>query len=286
MANAKEIRTKIGSVKSTSKITSAMQMVSASKMAKAQARRDASFPYASKIFDVISHLARSHTEYRHPYLRQRDVSRIGLIVVSSDRGLCGGLNTNLFKKIVSEMKVWREDQIETELCMIGSKGFSFFSRFNANIIAKASQIGDAPTIDKLIGIVRVMLDAFEEGRIDAIYIAHNEFVNTMTQKPVVKKLLPIETNGHDELSHHWDYIYEPDAATVIEGLLTRFIEAQVFHAVVENIACEQAARMVAMKSATDNANDLIDELSLMYNKARQAAITQELSEIVAGAEAV
>jgi F-type H+-transporting ATPase subunit gamma len=286
MAVGKEIRTKIGSIKNTQKITSAMEMVAASKMRKAQDRMAATKPYAERIRGVIGHLAMGHTEYKHPYIIEREVKRVGFIVVSSDRGLCGGLNTNLFKKALKSMKEWQEQEVELDLCLIGSKAAAFFNRFGGNVVAKAHGLGDKPTVTDLIGTVKVMLDSFDEGRIDRLYLVHNEFVNTMIQEPTVLQMLPVEKQEEDELKHHWDYIYEPDAKELLDVLLVRYIESQVYQGVVDNIACEQASRMVAMKAATDNAGDIIDELQLIFNKARQAAITQEISEIISGAAAV
>ena len=287
MAVGKEIRTKIKSVQNTQKITRAMEMVAASKMRKAQDRMRASRPYAKKIRAVIQHLAHAHTEYKHPYLMERDVKRVGFIVISTDRGLCGGLNTNLLKKALIEMRTQRDAGHEVELCTIGNKGATFLRHFGARIVAQVGNLGDAPSIGDLIGTVKVMLDAYDDGTIDRLYLVSNEFVNTMTQTPVVEQLLPVQVQEPDqELKHHWDYMYEPEARPVLEQLLMRFIESQVYQGLVENIACEQAARMVAMKAASDNAGDMIGDLQLIYNKARQAAITQELSEIVAGAAAV
>ena len=288
MAVGKEIRTKIKSIKNTQKITRAMEMVAASKMRKAQERMASSRPYAQKIRNVISHLAHAHPEYHHPYLQHREgVKRVGLIIVSTDRGLCGGLNTNLFKSAVGELKKWRDQGVEVEVCLIGQKAASFFKRFTSNIAAQVTHLGDAPAITDLIGTIKVMLDAYDEGKLDRIDLLFNEFVNTMTQRPRVDQLLPVEAGDIDEsLKHHWDYLYEPDAKEVLDQLLVRFIESQVYQGVVENVACEQAARMVAMKAASDNAGNLIGELQLVYNKARQAAITQEISEIVSGAAAV
>ncbi len=288
MAVGKEIRTKIKSIQNTQKITRAMEMVAASKMRKAQDRMRASRPYAKKIRNVISHLAHAHPEYRHPYLQKREtVKRVGLIIISSDRGLCGGLNTNLFKAAVGAMRGWKDQNVEVDLCLIGQKSGSFFKRLSGNIRAQVAQLGDGPAIGDLIGSVKVMLDAFDSGEIDHIDVVYNEFVNTMTQEPQVAQLLPIPAGEPDEeLKHRWDYLYEPEAKEVLTDLLVRFVESQVYQGVVENIACEQAARMVAMKSASDNAGTLIDDLQLVYNKARQAAITQEISEIVSGAAAV
>jgi len=287
MASGKEIRTKIASIKSTQKITRAMEMVAASKMRKAQDRMRRSRPYAEKIRAVIGHLAHAHPEYKHPYMIPREVKRIGIITVSSDRGLCGGLNTNLFKLTVSSMKQWQDNGVEIDICTIGNKGASFFKRLGGNIVAQPTNLGDSPSLEDLIGAVKVMLDAYNDSKIDQLFVGYNHFINTMTQKPTVQQLLPIMADDEDEkLVHHWDYIYEPESQEVLDGLLMRYLESLVYQSVVENIASEQAARMVAMKSASDNAGNLIDEFQLAYNKARQAAITQELSEIVAGAAAV
>jgi len=287
MAVGKEIRTKIKSIQNTQKITRAMEMVAASKMRKAQQRMQASRPYAQKIRAVIGHLSQAHPEYRHPYLLEKEaVKRVGMIVISSDRGLCGGLNTNLFKAAVKSIKVWREKGVEVDLCLIGQKGISFMKRLG-NVRASVGHLGDAPGIEELIGSVKVMLDAFDNGEIDRVDVVYNEFINTMTQNPRVEQLLPVQADEPDEeLKHHWDYLYEPEAKDVLTDLLVRYVESQVYQGVVENIACEQAARMVAMKAASDNAGDLIGDLQLVYNKARQAAITQEISEIVSGAAAV
>jgi len=286
MASGKEIRTQIGSVQNTQKITRAMEMVAASKMRKAQDRMHAARPYADKIRGVINHLAFAHSEYKHPYLEDRDVKRVGFIVVSSDRGLCGGLNNNLFRKTLNVMKEWQDKKIDVDLCTIGSKATSFFKNVN-DIKASATHLGDAPGVADIIGTVKVMLDAYNNGEIDRLYVVYNRFVNTMTQDPTILQMLPVMQEEEDkELVHHWDYIYEPDAKVVLDGLLIRYIESQVYQGVIENVACEMGARMVAMKAASDNAGDLIGELQLVYNKARQASITQELSEIVAGASAV
>lgn len=286
MASGKEIRGKISSVKNTQKITRAMEMVAASKMRKAQMQMERSRPYAERIRKVIGHLANAHPEYQHAYMYERPIEKLGIILVSSDRGLCGGLNTNLFKRALSEMKQWQAKKIDLELCVIGNKGSSFFKRVGANIVAQIAHLGDSPSIESLIGSVKVMLDKFENGDIDHLVLVYNRFVNTMSQQPVVEQLLPIEAIEEEGLKHHWDYLYEPNAEEVLQNLLTRYVESRVYQGLVENIACEQSARMVAMKSASDNAGNLIDELQLAYNKARQAAITQELSEIVAGAAAV
>jgi len=286
MAGAKEIRTKIASVKNTQKITSAMEMVAAAKMRKAQDRKNATKPYAEKMRNVIGHLYYAHPEYHHTFMKDRDVARVGYIVISSDRGLCGGLISNLFRNLTKDIQKQQEAGIKVDFCTIGSKALGFFKRFGGKVLGQATHLGDAPRIEDLIGTVKVMLDAFENGEIDRIYVAYNNFVNTMTQDPTVEQLVPIAGPEDAELKHHWDYIYEPGAKDVLDGLLSRYVESLVYQAVVENGASEQSARMVAMKSATDNAGDLIDELELIYNKARQAAITQEISEIVSGAAAV
>lgn len=290
MPNAKEIKTKIGSVQNTQKITHAMEMVAASKLRKAQERMQRSKPYAEKIRDVITHLAYSHPEYRHPFLEVRDVKRAGAIIVSTDRGLCGPLNSNLFRYTLKELKSQQTNNIPTDLCVIGHKAQVFFQRTDANIIANASHLGDAPGIDQLIGIVKVMLDAYKNHQIDSLDIYYNEFVTTMSQKPKKIQLLPIMAQEEQEADQprqgHWDYIYEPDADVILERLLKSYIESQVYQSVIENIACQQAATMIAMKNATDNAGKIIDDLRLAYNKARQAAITREISEIISGAEAV
>ena len=287
MAVGKEIRNQISSIKSTQKITSAMEMVAASKMRKAQERMQATRPYADKMRQVIGHIAKANAQYKHPFMVEREVKRVGYIVVSTDRGLCGGLNINLFKALVREMKAWKEKGVEPDLCAIGQKGASFFRSYGGNVVAALTHLGDSPSSEKLIGNVKVMLDAFSEGKIDRLYVVSNEFVNTMTQSPKVEQLLPLpESEDEEEIKNQWDYLYEPDARQILDGLLPRFIESQVYQGVVENLACEQAARMIAMKSATDNAGSIIDELQLAYNKARQAAITQEISEIVSGAASV
>ena len=286
MAGAKEIRTKIKSIKNTQKITRAMEMVAASKMRRAQERMRATRPYAAKMRNVIGHLALAHPEYNHPYLIERPIKRVGFIVISSDRGLCGGLNVNLFKNMVGAMKQWREQSVEMDICTVGGKAGMFFKRLGGNVVARVTHLGDAPRIADLIGTVKVMLDAYDAGSIDRLYLVYNDFINTMSQKPRVEQLLPIVASDEVQLKHHWDYIYEPDAKEVLDGLLMRYVESLVYQGLVENIASEQAARMVAMKSASDNAGNLIDELALAYNKARQAAITREISEIVSGAAAV
>jgi F-type H+-transporting ATPase subunit gamma len=286
MAGAKEIRSKIASIKSTQKITSAMEKVSVSKMRKAQMRMAAGRPYSQRIRQVIGHLANATTEYRHPFMVERPVKRVGYIVVSTDRGLCGGLNMNLFKALVKDMSANREQEIEIDLCVIGTKGAGFFRHYGGNVVAAISHIGEEPAINDLIGLVKVMVDAYLGGRIDRLYMVSNKFINTMVQKPVVEQLIPLVADEDQTLKHHWDYLYEPDAKQLLDGLLVRYLESQIYQGVVENSACEQAARMIAMKSATDNAGELISSLQLIYNKARQAAITQEISEIVGGAAAV
>jgi F-type H+-transporting ATPase subunit gamma len=286
MAGGKEIKSKIASVKNTQKITSAMEMVAASKMRKAQEGMAASRPYAENIRNVIGHIALGNLEYRHPYLEKREVKRVGYIVVSTDRGLCGGLNINLFKKVLASAAKWQAEEAEVEFAVVGSKATSFFNNLKANVTAQVSGLGDRPSLTDLIGSVKVMLNAYDNGEIDKLFIVYNKFVNTMTQTPTIDQLLPLPKSDDEAIKHRWDYIYEPDAQAMLEQLLVRYVESQVYQGVVENIACEQAARMVAMKSATDNAGDLIDDLQLVYNKARQASITQELGEIVAGASAV
>lgn len=287
MAVGKEIRSKIGSIKNTQKITRAMEMVAASKMRKTKDRMLATRPYSKKIGQIIKHLAQANPEYKHPFLVHREVKRVGLIVVSSDRGLCGGLNSNLFRRTLAQMAQWDKANIEVDVCTIGTKAFGFFGNLKTSIVGHVSKLGDTPHQHDIIGIIKIMLDAYEQNRIDELYVVSNEFVNTMTQKPTIEKLLPVVADELDEsLKGHWDYIYEPDAKEVLDHLFTRYIESIVYQGLVENNACEQAARMVAMKSASDNAGNIISELQLIYNKARQAAITQEISEIVAGAAAV
>lgn len=287
MSGAKEIRTKIRSIENTRKITSAMEMVAASKMRRAQERMRAARPYAESIRKVVNNLWHASLEYKHPYAVEREVRSVGYIVVSSDRGLCGGLNINLFRNALESISEWESEDVPVKFGIFGNKGLGFFRRMGADVICQASQLGDAPQIVELIGSVKVMLDAYEQGDIDRLYLVSNEFVNTMTQGPTVDQILPIKVEEPDEqLTHHWDYLYEPESYEVVDTLMTRYIESIVYRAVVENIACEQSARMVAMKAASDNAGNLIDELNLIYNKARQAAITQEISEIVGGAAAV
>ena len=286
MAAGKEIRTKISSIQSTQKITSAMEMVAASKMRKAQDRMQLGKPYARRMRSVVGHIANAAPEYQHMYMEKREVKRVGFLIVSTDRGLCGGLNINLFKAAMKSMKGWNDQGIEIDLSLIGAKATAFFNSYGGNVVAAVRDLGEEPSVADLIGGVKTMLDSYEAGKIDRLFLVSNEFVNTMTQDPSVEQLLPLEAEESDEMKHHWDYIYEPDARELLEGLLTRYIESQVYQAVVENGACEQAARMLAMKNATENAGDLIDDLQLIYNKARQAAITQELSEIVSGAAAI
>ena len=289
MAIAKEIRIKIHSVKNTQKITKAMEMVAASKMRKTQDRMVKAIPYAKKILNVISHVALSHSEYRHPYMEKRAVKRAGYIVISTDRGLCGGLNNNVLKATIKAIKADLDKGIEVDLCLIGSKAMAFFKRFGGNVLAHKRDLGDSPSVTDLVGVVKVMLDAYLERRIDALYLCSNEFITTMNQEPRIQQILPLPLAKADDsqIQHHWDYIYEPDnAPELLEKLLNRYIESQVYRSVIENIACEQAARMLAMRNATDNAAEMISSLQLAYNKARQAAITRELSEIVAGASVI
>lgn len=287
MSSGKEIRTQISSIKNTQKITSAMEMVAASKMKKAQDRMMASRPYTEKISKVIGHLAYAHSEFEHPYMKEGDeVKRVGLIVISSDRGLCGGLNTNLFRRILKEVLEYQSKGIEVNICTIGKKATAFFKNTGINICSVLTDLGDTPHFDDLLGSVKVMLDSYDEGEVQQIFVAYNTFENTMTQKPTVRQLVPMVAADVEGMDHHWDYIYEPDAEEVLSVLLVRYIEALVYQGLVENIACEQSSRMISMKSATDNAGDMVKELELVYNKARQAAITQEISEIVSGAAAV
>lgn len=288
MAGAKEIRSTIQSTQKTRKITRAMEMVAASKMRKTQERMRASKPYATKIYDVVKHLAKAASEYRHPFMVNRAVKRVGVIVVTTDRGLCGGLNANLLRETLRQIKQYQQAGQEVALCVIGRKGQGFFKRVGGEVLATIDHLGDTPGVRDILGVVKVMCDAFYDGKIDALHIVYNEFINTMTQKPVIKQLLPLPAAADEQqkLTHHWDYIYEPDAKDILDVLLKRYIELQVYQGVVENIACEQAAKMMAMKSATDNAGDLIKQFQLAYNKARQAAITQELAEIVGGTAAL
>jgi len=286
MAGTKEIRVKIASIKSTQKITKAMEMVAASKMRRAQERMKAARPYADKIRQVIGHVRAANPHHRHPFLVEREVKSVGMIVVSSDRGLCGALNINVFKQVLIAARDYQKQGVELHLCLIGSKAMQFFRRLKLPITASITHLGDRPRVADLLGTVKAMLDMYEAGRIDRLYVASNRFVNTMTQKPELRQMLPAEVMDASELQERWDYIYEPAPDELISSYMMRYIESQVYRAAVENLACEMAARMVAMKSATDNAGKLIDELQLIYNKARQAAITKEISEIVGGAAAV
>lgn len=289
MAVGKEIRKQIKTIQSTQKITRAMEMVAASKMRKAQERMQTARPYSAKIQQVIQHLHYAHPEYRHPFTVERETRRAGFIVITSDRGLAGGLNTNLLRALVGTLKDWHGRGVQMDVCTVGGKGFAFCKRLGANIVSHVAHLGDVPRLEDLIGAIKVMLDAYTRGELDRLYLVYNRFVNTMTQQALTEQLLPLPEARVDEkekLAHYWDYLYEPDAQDVLSNLLTRYIESLVYHAVVENMACEQSARMVAMKAASDNAGNLIDELKLRYNKARQAAITQEISEIVGGAAAV
>jgi F-type H+-transporting ATPase subunit gamma len=287
MAGGKEIRTKIKSIENTQKITKAMEMVAASKMRRAQDRMRQARPYAEKMRNVVAHLAQASLEYKHSYTQDREVKRVGFIIVSTDRGLCGGLNINLFRETINALSEWQDKNIGIDVTNIGAKGLGFFKRIGANIVSEVTRLGDKPQLADLVGAMKVMLDAYTEERIDRLYVVHNRFVSTMSQVPEIEQLLPIHADEPDEkLKSHWDYLYEPDAHEVIDSLMMRYIESLIYQGVVENIACEMAARMVAMKSASDNAGTLIDELQLVYNKARQAAITQEIAEIVGGAAAV
>jgi F-type H+-transporting ATPase subunit gamma len=288
VAGEKEIRNKIRSVKNMQKITKAMEMVAASKIRKAQAQMEASRPYAERIRRVIGHLAHANPDYKHPFLVEREVRRVGFIVISTDRGLCGGLNVNMFKTVIGELAHWRREGAEVDLALVGAKAVQFFRRLGGNVVGSATHLGDRPHVNDLIGSIKIMLDAYSEGRIDRLFLVHNEFVSTMSQKPHVKTLLPVSAIdlGEETLQEHWDYIYEPDAVDLLDDVLMRYIESQVYRGAVENFACEMAAKMVAMKSATDNAGEIIDKLQISYNKARQAAIPQEISEIVGGAAAV
>ncbi|MFS8138651.1 MAG: F0F1 ATP synthase subunit gamma [Thermomonas sp.] len=287
MAGGREIKTKIKSVQNTRKVTRALEMVSASKIRKAQDRMKASRPYARAMKQLIGHLAQAHSEYRHPYLVQReDVKRVGYIIVSSDRGLAGGLNNNMFRKLLTEFRAWQEKGVEIDVVTIGQKASVFFRRIKVDMIGSVTHLGDVPRVEQLVGVIKVMLDAYTAGKVDKVFIAYNDFVNTMTQRATMDQLLPLPATQTQVAKHDWDYLYEPDAESVLDHVLTRYVESLVYQAVMENVASEHAARMVAMKSASDNANKLIDTLNLVYNKARQAAITQEISEIVGGAAAV
>ncbi len=287
MAGGKEITTKIRSIENTKKVTSALEMVSASKIRKSQDLMAETRPYAEMIRRVMGHLSKARPEYQHPFTVKRDeVRKVGYIVISTDRGLCGGLNTNLFKVVLGSMQEWQGQGAEISLVTLGKKASAFFKNIKVEIAAHASDLGESPQIEDLIGSIKVMLDAYREENVDLVYIVYNNFVNTMSQVPVLEQLLPLPDTDDEEVRDIWDYIYEPDAVSLLDTVLTRYIEAAVYHAVLENLASEHAARMIAMKNATDNAGDLIDELTLVFNKARQAAITQEISEIVGGAAAV
>jgi len=288
MAGEKEIRSKIASVKNMQKITSAMEKVAASKIRKAQKQMEESRPYAQRIRRVIGHLSHANPDYKHPFLIERDAKRVGLIIISTDRGLCGGLNANLFKTVIGEISKWRSEDVEVDLALVGAKAVQFFRRMGGNVVGTATHLGDRPSVNDLIGAITIMLKSYEEGTIDRLFLVHNEYVSAMSQNPEVTTLLPVSQIdlGDESLQEHWDYIYEPDAGELLDDVLTRYIESQVYRGAVENFACEMAAKMVAMKSATDNAGEIIDGLQLEYNKARQAAITQEISEIVGGAAAV
>lgn len=286
MAVGKEIRGKIASIKNTQKITKAMEMVAASKLRRTQQRMEASRPYAERIRTVIGHLSQANPDYRHPYLERREVKRVGYIIVSTDRGLCGSLNVNMFRRTLQELRRAQSNGLESDLCLIGAKGMSFFRRLKTNIVSATSHVGEAPKVADLIGAITSMTDAYRKGEIDRLYLVHSVYVNTMSQQPEITTLLPVEPMDKEELQSHWDYIYEPGAGELLDNVLNRYLESQVYRAVVENVACEMASKMVAMKSATENAGKFIDRLQLQYNKARQAAITQEIAEIVGGAAAV
>jgi F-type H+-transporting ATPase subunit gamma len=286
MAGAKEIRTQIKSIRSTQKITKAMEMVAASKMRKVQTRMAASRPYAEKMRKVIGHLAKANPEYRHPFMLEREVRRVGFIIIASDRGLCGGLNINLFKAAFTAVREWHDKNIQADFCIVGAKAVTFFRHVGGKVLAQATRLGDTPHVEDLIGTVKVMLDAYRANEVDRVFLVNNVFVNTMRQQPTVSQLLPVQGLEDPELQAHWDYIYEPEARELLDSVLTRYVESQVYQGAVENVACFYAAQMVAMKSASDNAGDLIKSLQLAYNKARQAGITKELAEIVGGAAAV
>lgn len=286
MAGVKEIRNKIKSVKSTQKITKAMEKVAASKLRRTQNRMAAARPYADKIHDVIANLYKANPDYRHPFLESREIKRVGYIIITTDRGLCGGLNVNEFRRLLPELRQWQEQGVEADLCLIGAKGVQFFRRLKVNVVAATTHIGENPHVSALLGAMTVMLDAYREGRIDRLFLVHNAFVNTMSQKAEVTTLLPAEHLVEQTLPKYWDYLYEPASVELLDDVLTRYVESQVYRAVVENVACENAAKMVAMKAATDNAGELIAKLQLDYNKVRQAGITREIAEIVGGAAAV
>ena len=286
MASGKEIRTKIASVKNTQKITKAMQMVAASKLRRTQLIMEASRPYAERIRTVVGHLNEANPDYKHPFLQTREVKRVGYIVVSTDRGLCGSLNVNMFREMLGALREWKHQGVEVDLCIIGAKAMSYFRRLRTNIVATTSHVGEKPKLADLVGAITSMTGAYEKGEIDRLFLVHSVYVNTMSQVPKISTLLPVEPMDRDELQAHWDYIYEPSARELLDNVLDRYLESQVYRAVVENVACEMAAKMVAMKAATENAGKFIDQLQLDYNKARQAAITQEIAEIVGGAAAV
>jgi F-type H+-transporting ATPase subunit gamma len=286
MANLKEIRTKIGSVKNTQKITKAMEMVAASKMRRTQQRMQETRPYADKIRTAIGHVYKANPEYRHPFLYEREPKRVGYIVITTDRGLCGGLNVNTFRMLLKDMQEWRSKDVEVDLNLIGAKGVQFFRNLNVNVVGATTHVGEDPKVASLVGSIKIMLDSFIDGNIDRLFLVHSQFVNTMSQRPDIQTLIPVPAIDADDLPAIWDYIYEPDAVELLDGVLMRYIESQVYRGAIENVACEMAAKMVAMKSATDNAGKMIDQLQLDYNKARQADITQEISEIVGGAAAV
>ncbi len=288
MAGEKEIRTKIRSVKNMQKITKAMEMVAASKIRKAQDQMEASRPYAERIRRVIGHLAHANPDYKHPFLIEREAKRVGFIIISTDRGLCGGLNVNLFKRVIVEAGQWQEKGVAVEYALVGAKAVQFFRRLGGKVVGTTTHLGDRPSVNELIGAINIMLKAYSVGEIDRLFLVNNKFVNTMSQQPTVTTLLPVSQIdlGEESLQDHWDYIYEPDAGDLLDDVLMRYIESQVYRGAVENFASEMAAKMVAMKSATDNAGEIIEDLQLAYNKARQAAITQEISEIVGGAAAV
>lgn len=287
MAGGREIKTKIKSVQNTRKVTRALEMVSASKIRKAQDRMKASRPYARMMRQIVGHVAKANTDYVHPFMVERkDVKRVGYIIVSTDRGLCGGLNSQMFRRILTDMRVWQDKGVEIDLVCVGQKAATFFRRLKVNMLASVTHLGEQPHVEQLIGVIKVMLDGFEAGNIDRVFLCYNDFINTMAQRPVQDQLLPLPADEALDSKHSWDYLYEPDAKTVLNHVVTRYVESLVYQAVLENLASEHAARMVAMKSASDNANKLIETLQLIYNKARQAAITQEISEIVGGAAAV
>ena len=288
MPSGKEIRTKIKSVQNTRKITKAMEMVAASKMRKAQERMKAARPYGEKIRRLAANLSHANSEYKHPFLKKAgDLKRVGLVVITTDKGLCGGLNTNVLRICLNSLKEWDGKGVtDIRVTAIGSKGLGFMQRLGAKVVSNVTHLGDTPHLEKMIGPVKVMLDAFQAGELDAVYVAYTRFLNTMKQEPVMEQLLPLSGEQLRQTEHGWDYIYEPDARAVIDDLLVRYVEALVYQSVSENLASEQSARMVAMKAASDNAGNVINELQLVYNKTRQAAITKEISEIVAGAAAV